>query len=66
MENYIEITDLPIIESDGKDNVLVIKENGEIYRGSYYTNNEIDTMIEKVRQDTVEIIKGANNILSTI
>jgi hypothetical protein len=66
MGNFVELTDLPVIESKSTDTVIGIKENGDLFRGKYYTNAEIDEKINKVRSDTVDLLEEANKMLSNI
>lgn len=66
MGNFVELTDLPVIESKSTDTVICIKQDGELFRGKYYTNAEIDEKINKVRSDTVDLLEEANKMLSNI
>jgi hypothetical protein len=66
MGNYVDLTDLPVIESKSTDTTICINANGELFRGSYYTNAEIDEKINKVRSDTVDLLEEANKMLSNI
>lgn len=66
MGNFVDLTDLPVIESKSTDTTICINANGELFRGSYYTNTEIDEKINKVRSDTVDLLEEANKMLSNI
>lgn len=66
MGNFVELTDLPVIESKSTDTTICINTNGELFRGSFYTNAEIDEKINKVRSDTVDLLEEANKMLSNI
>jgi hypothetical protein len=45
MENYIDFSTLPILESEENDTVFGVREDGEFVRCSYYIKPQVDYMI---------------------
>lgn len=50
MNNYIDFGRLPITESVNGDTLFGIRDDGELIRCAYYTNDEVNEMIDEAKE----------------